>query len=157
MDEKRRKEWSEALRAARMNTDRGGEEFERFAELASLGSGGGLDEARALMSTITDTPEDNGEGETILSILSGFLPEVRVRAMLDELPRLEDDGDTDWANSILDTLLLECAAELTDGLRASSPRVASIARHVLKRISTYAQEERSADVAAAFIDESERN
>jgi hypothetical protein len=92
----KRSEWSTELYAARERTLKDGG-FQYFMLLAELARGGGLLEAKALVATITDTPEDNGEGEAILSLLSEFDPHVQVQAKIEELPRLESDLEEGWS------------------------------------------------------------
>jgi hypothetical protein len=102
--EMKRSEWMTELYAARERTlEEGG--FKRFMLLAELARGGGLFEAKGLVATITDTPEDNGEGEAILSLLSEFDPHVQVQAKIEELPRLEAGLEEDWSNVLIEELV----------------------------------------------------
>lgn len=130
--------WISELAAARKASSEGGG-FAKFVALAEEARGGGLNEAKGLVATIMSQPEDNGEGEAVLSILSEFEPELQVRAILEELPRLQAQHENEWAESLIETLLRFMARELIQGANASSPAVRSILRLLLTRLADRAQ------------------
>jgi hypothetical protein len=128
-----------------MKTRADATEFPQFYEIAEQAQGGGLFEAKALMATIRSEPEDSGEGEAALSLLSGFAPSVRARAILEELPWLVSEGEDDWCDSIVETEARFNFRELVAAADRSDPQALSALKTSLWRIS-------SEDVAAGRPD-----
>jgi hypothetical protein len=58
-----------------------------------------LDTARVLMKSFSDKP-DHGTQERVISVLMQASPEVRIRAIFEELPRLNSEAP-EWASSLL--------------------------------------------------------
>ena len=92
--------WKRELGAARADS---GEEcgLNRFLDLIETARGGGLAEAKALVGTICSEPEDNGQGEAALSMLSEFPAAVQSAAVIEELVRLAGAGEDSWASTYL--------------------------------------------------------
>lgn len=129
----RQSEWLKELKAAR---ERSGEDggFPRFMAVAECARGGGLFEAKSLVSTISDTPEDNGEGEAILSLLAEFEPKVQVQAKVEELPRLEAGGEEEWSNVLIEELIRYRWDQLVQVVIKANPLVRSFFHIVASRI-----------------------
>lgn len=146
--EERRHQWlSELLAARRASAEDGG--TERFLALAEKAVGGGLFEAKGLVATIMSEPEDNGEGEGVLSLLSEFEPEVDAQATVEELPRLLAQQEDEWADSLIETL----ARFNSDALifAANQVRDRFHLRIVLSRVSEKAQRRGVTDVAGPLL------
>ena len=67
MNEIESRQWAQTLRTLRASESE--DSCDRFLELIQAAEGGGFAEAAALLSTITDQPEDAGQGEAVLSFL----------------------------------------------------------------------------------------
>lgn len=91
-------DWShELLRASRR---RGEAEEQRFLALVDQAVGKcTLEVAKVLMKTFSDAP-DFGTQERVCSALASARPEVQIRAMLEELPRLLLEAPQ-WAESLI--------------------------------------------------------
>jgi hypothetical protein len=100
-----------------------------------MARGGGLPEAKALIATLTNNPEDNGEGEAVLSLLSEFDTSIQVRAVLEELPRLSAQGETDRCDSLVETEMRFHTTDLVAAARDSSSVVLAALNQSLLRIS----------------------
>jgi hypothetical protein len=149
--EERRDQWlSDLLAARKVSAEEGG--FDRFLVLAEEAVGGGLFEAKGLLATITSRPEDNGEGEAVLSLLSGFKPEVDAQATIEELPRLLDQEEDEWAESMIETLArFNPDALIYAANEVSNPLLRSLLRVVLTRLSEEAQGRGANDAAGPLL------
>lgn len=146
-----RGDWARALWDARFSTNDGPAEWMRFAELAASAKGGGLPEAKALMATLRSVPEDNGEGEAILALLSGFDAPIQARAVLDELPRLSAEGELEWCDCVVETEVRFRTKDLVLAARQSSSAVLVILKESLLRISADAAASGDPDVAKPVL------
>jgi hypothetical protein len=138
----------DVVTARRRSPEDGG--FERFKDLAEEARGGGLLEAKGLIATIMCQPEDNGEGEAVLSILSEFDPELQVVAILEELPRLQVQHEDEWADSLVETLARFKPGKLIQVANTSPPLVGACLRLSLRRLADHAELRGANDFVAAL-------
>jgi hypothetical protein len=150
MTETERQQWAGDLLTCRLSEDE--DSCDRFVDLIQAAIGGGLAEAKVLLSTIRDQPEDVGQGEAVLSLLCSFPIDIQLRAIVAEVPRLESEGQHSWAESIVenearfhpDHLILAAKSE------SSGSRIAL--RAVLNRVSMKARSLASVDVAGPVLE-----
>lgn len=91
-------DWEQQLLVASQRRDEA--EERRFVELVQqANSKCTLDVARVLMKTYSDAP-DFGTQEIVGSVLASATPEIAVRAILEELPRLMAEAPN-WAESLI--------------------------------------------------------
>lgn len=143
--------WREELLLARRHSSEDGG-FEQFMKLAEESSGGGLYEAKALASTITSVPEDNGEGEAVLALLAGFKPDIQVQAIIEEIPRLLAEHEDEWADSLVETLARFNALDLIQVARSSTEQVRFGLRTVLLRLGDQAKRSNRQDISSDLIE-----
>ena len=149
MTENERVRWAERLRTIRYS---GRQELSaRFFDMIEAAKGGGLAEARILMSTITNQPEDAGQGEAVISILCAYPVDVRVKAIIEEIPRLERDGQQEWSNSLIEDLAKDCRDRLIHAANETSSQTRATLRAVLERVSAGARRRRAKDMALPVI------
>ena len=142
--------WKRQLGAARAES---GEEcgFNRFLDLVEAARGGGLAEAKALVGTICSEPEDNGQGEAALSILSEFPAAVQSAAVVEELVRLAGAGEDSWARSLVETEARFRPVEFIRAANGSSRETKVLAREILEAISSNATHRGAVDIAGPLI------
>jgi hypothetical protein len=83
-----------------------------------------LDVAKVLMKTFSDAP-DFGTQERVCSVLASALPEVAIRAKLEELPRLVAEAP-EWAESLIGEEV-EHRPGLLKSMTASMPAAVKLA------------------------------
>lgn len=149
MTKNEQEHWAANLRAYRMSEAE--DSSDRFVELVDQADGGGLFEAKTLLSTLTTQPEDVGQGEAVISMLWGFPPSIRVQAILEELPRLERENEHSWSNSIIESAIRSCNSELIQSLNESAIEIRMTLQSVLSRISESARSRRAADIALPIL------
>ncbi len=143
--------WAEELTLARQQTNHREDGFGRFVCLAEAGRRGGLFQAKALMATITSNPEDNGEGEAVVSVLATFEPRIRILAILEELPRFRDQNELSWAESMVETEARYNPGELRQVGKQVNAEIRKLLVLLLSRISHKARNRGTADPVQRLV------
>jgi hypothetical protein len=149
MNEIEIQQWAEALRSARASETE--DSCDRFVELIQAAAGGGLAEAKALLSTITDQPEDVGQGEAVLSFLCRFPLDIQLKAIVAEIPRLEGEGQHEWAESLVENEARFHPDDLITVTNGESAETRMALRVVLGRISMRARSRGAVDMAVPVL------
>lgn len=109
-------------------------------------------EAKVLLSTITDQPEDVGQGEAVLSLLSGFPIDVQAEAIVLEIPRFEREGQHSWSESIVETEARFRRDHLIQKANDDSSQTRAALRAVLERVSAGARSRGAVDIARPVLE-----
>jgi hypothetical protein len=119
--------------------------------VAAAKKDGSLAEAKCLAATITDNPEDNGECEAILSKLCEFDPDIAVRAIVEELPRLKGEGAHDRMESLVETEARFRPEQLAGAWAACALGPRAVLEEILQNLSVSARIAAEPDVAGDVL------
>jgi hypothetical protein len=143
--------WARELLAARKRSNDDAYAFKHFISLVEKANSGGLFEAKALIATITNTPEDNGEGEAVLSLLSAYPSNIRIRAILEALPRFLKEAESAWAETVIETEARFHSDELISCGKEAENEVREVLIIILKRISAGTIQHGEVDFASSLV------